>query len=80
MCDGSGARLTVLHMVSCWSIAHRRWESGHRDAVRAMPRYPPGRGSSCARTPMRCTPRAMCASQAHSASSISDFFMKDCRP
>jgi hypothetical protein len=73
MHDGSGARLTALHMVSSSCFVHRRWASGHRDAVRAVPKYPPGRGSSYVRTPMRCPPRVMWASRALSASSLSVF-------
>ena len=72
--------MTVLQMVSSWSFGHRRWASGHRDAVRVVPRYPPGRGSSYVRTSMGCPPRAMCARLARGASSLSDFLRKDCRP
>jgi hypothetical protein len=43
MCDGSGARLTALQMFSSWRFVHRMWASGHRDALRTVPRYPPSR-------------------------------------
>ncbi len=73
MYDGSGARLTALQMVSSCCFVYRRWASGHRDAVRAVPKYPPGRGSSWVRTPMRYLPRARWASRALGASSMSFF-------
>jgi hypothetical protein len=79
MFDRSGARLTALPMVSSCSLVHCRWASGHRGAVSAVSRYPPGRGSSYVRTPMRCPPRVMWVRRALSASSLSAFLRKDCR-
>jgi hypothetical protein len=38
---------TALLMLVKVPIVHVRYAIGHRDAVRAVPRWPPGRGSSC---------------------------------
>ena len=76
MWAGRGARLTALQISPSWSFVHRRWASGHREDVRAVPSYPPGRGSSWERTPMRVPPREMLASRARRASSLSFVFLK----
>ena len=77
MCGGSGVRCTALQMRSSWDLVHLRWASGQREAVRAVPRYPPGNGSSCVRTCMRWPPNWMWASRARRASSLSRFLRVD---
>ena len=59
---------------SRWCLVQRRWASGHSEAVRAVPRYPPGRGSSWERAPIWWPPIETCASRVRSASSLHDFF------
>jgi hypothetical protein len=52
MCGGSGAFLSALPIrVSCCFV-QCRCAAGERDAVRDVPRYPPGRGSSWVSDPM----------------------------
>ena len=77
MWDGSGALWTTLHMKSSWDLVRLRWASGQREAVRAVPRYPPGKGSSCVRTPTRWPPIWTWASRARRASSLSLFLQVD---
>ncbi len=46
MPDGSGVARTALLIVVMLSIVHLRCAFGLREAVRVVPRYPPGSGSS----------------------------------
>ena len=52
MLGGRGVFSTALLMVAMIPSVHWRWALGQRDGVRAVPRYPPGRGSSCDSTGM----------------------------
>ena len=47
MPGGRGVERTILLMLERVSRVHARCVLGHSDAVRALPRYPPGRVSSC---------------------------------
>jgi len=44
---GGGVDITALLMLDRVSSGHFRCAFGQSDAVRAVPRYPPGRVSSC---------------------------------
>jgi hypothetical protein len=52
MFGGRGVFSTALLMVDMTSSIHLRWALGERDAVSAVPRWPPGSGSSCESTRM----------------------------
>ena len=47
MPGGSGVARTALLIVVMVSIVHLRCAFGLREAVRTVPRSPPGSGSSC---------------------------------
>ena len=47
MPGGSGVARTALLIVVMVSIVHLSYAFGLREAVRAVPRYSPGSGSSC---------------------------------
>jgi len=47
MLGGIGVARTALLIVVMVSIVHLRCAFGLREAVRTVPRYPPGSGSSC---------------------------------
>ena len=42
MCEDRGAMFTALQISSNYCLVQRRWASGQREDVRAVPRYPPG--------------------------------------
>ena len=47
MLDERSVEITALLMLERVSSVHLRCASSHSDAVRTVPRYPPGRVSSC---------------------------------
>jgi hypothetical protein len=69
MWGGKGVLLSTFPMRLCWAFVHCRCATGERDAVRDVPKYPPGRDSSWVRELMGRPARVMCARRARRASS-----------
>ncbi len=54
MFGSKGVVNTTLLIVAGTSSVHLRWALGQRDVANAVPRHPPGSGSSCEMTCMGC--------------------------
>ena len=75
---GEGVVSTALLMVARTSSVHLRCALGQRDVVKAVPRYPPGSGSSCDSTGMDLPPMRMWARRVCNAISRSFFVFMIC--